>query len=131
MRARKASWWKNFGADTSWVQQSWEAASWKRRGDAGPPPSFNGSLNVGKLESYILRATLWPETTKLEGSSRGARLLQALEGTAWEGCKHLVKDEEFMNAEDNEERLLKLLQSEDMFGLPHTQKLLYDFKYML
>lgn len=127
------SWWRSMSnEDASWAQQSWEEASrWRRTGDAGPPPSFSGSLEVGKLESYYLRAILWLQTTKLEGSSRGARLLQALEGSAWEGCKHLVKDEEFMKAEDNGERLLKLLQSEGMFGLPHTQKLLYDFKNAL
>ena len=91
-----ASWWKNMNnEDASWAKQSWEASSWKRKGDAGPPPSFSGSLEAGKLESYLLRATLWISTTRLEGCSRGARLLQALEGAAWEACKHLVKDRSY------------------------------------
>ena len=54
-----------------------------------------------KLESwnYILRTILWLQTAKLEGCSRGARLLQTLEGAAWETCNHLVKNEEFMGDE--------------------------------
>ena len=128
----KASWWKNMNnEDASWAKQSWEASSWKKKGDAGPPPIFSGLLEAGKLESYLLRATLWLSTTRLEGCSRGARLLQALEGAAWEACKHLVKNEEFMKDEDNGQKLLTILQGEDMYGLPHTQKLLYDFKKLL
>jgi hypothetical protein len=66
-----ASWWKNMNnEDASWAKQSWEASSWKKKGDAGPPPSFSGSLEAGKMESFYLRATLWLSTTRLEGCPR-------------------------------------------------------------
>lgn len=94
-----------------------------KKGSGGPPPTYDGSREVGVFEEYRLRARLRLVTTNLEGRARGPRLMQALTDRAFESVKHLVDDGEWMTSSSNGEQLLDLLAKPEYYGKEELESL--------
>lgn len=94
-----------------------------RKGSVGPPPSYDGSKEIGVFEEYRIRAKLWLATTNLEGKSRGPRLMQALQGKAFESVKHLIDDSSWMDSSSNGEKLLEILSLPQYYGREEVEAL--------
>ncbi|CAE7397680.1 unnamed protein product [Symbiodinium pilosum] len=83
------------------------------RGSAGPPPAWDGTST---FKDYLVRARLWLATTKAKPRSRGPMLLKNLSGTPFDDLKYLARDAAWMNAEDNAEQMLKIMDTKELYG---------------
>ena len=84
---------------------STQSNSESKKGSIGPPPCYDGSREPGVFEEYRIRAKLWLFTTNIDARARGPRMLQALSGKAFESVKHLIDDQDWLDAQDNGDRL--------------------------
>ncbi|CAE7803733.1 unnamed protein product [Symbiodinium sp. KB8] len=83
------------------------------RSNAGPPPTWDGST---PFRDYVIRARLWLATTKTKPQSRGPMLLRNLSGVPFDDMKYLAKDDEWMKSKDNGEKLLKVMDTRELYG---------------
>ncbi len=79
------------------------------RSNVGPPPTYNGSLEVGVFNDYVIKATIWLNTTNVKATARGPRLPRALTDVAFDNFKHLALDPEGSRSSTNGFDLLKLM----------------------
>lgn len=92
----------------------------------GPPPTYNGNRGAGIFEEYRVRAKLWLHTTPLDSRARGPRLLQALTDKAFESCRHLIDDQDWLDSPDNGTKLLELLNQPEYFGKEELESLYHS-----
>ncbi|CAE7370323.1 unnamed protein product [Symbiodinium necroappetens] len=83
------------------------------RSNAGPPPTWDGST---PFRDYVIRARLWLATTKTKPQSRGPMLLRNLSGVPFDDMKYLAKDDKWMKSKDNGEKLLKVMDTRELYG---------------
>ena len=94
-----------------------------RKGATGPPPSYDGSREPGAFEEYRVRARLWLFSTNIESRARGPRLMQGLTGKAFESVRHLIDDDQWLEATDNGEQLVELLAKPECYGKEELESL--------
>lgn len=94
-----------------------------KKGSTGPPPTYDGSREPGVFEEYRVRARLWLCTTNLESRTRGPRLMQALTGKAFESVRHLIDDDQWLEATNNGEQLIDLLAKPEYYGKEELESL--------
>ena len=109
---------------------STQSNSESKKGSIGPPPCYDGSREPGVFEEYRIRAKLWLFTTNIDARARGPRMLQALSGKAFESVKHLIDDQDWLDAQDNGDRLLELLSKPEYYGKEELESL-YHAMYKL
>ena len=109
---------------------STQSKSESKKGSIGPPPSYDGSRQPGVFEEFRIRAKLWLFTTNIECRARGPRLLQALSGKAFESVKHLIDDQDWLDATDNGDQLLEMLSRPEYYGKEELESL-YHAMYKL
>ena len=109
---------------------STQSNSESKKGSIGPPPSYDGSRQPGVFEEFRIRAKLWLFTTNIECRARGPRLLQALSGKAFESVKHLIDDQDWLDATDNGDQLLEMLSRPEYYGKEELESL-YHAMYKL
>eukprot|EP00435_Cladocopium_sp_Y103_P028466 s235_g7.t1 len=100
-----------------------QSGSDSKKGSIGPPPSYDGNREAGAFEEFRIRARLWLFTTNIECRARGPRLMQALSGKAFESVKHLIDDQDWLDAQDNGEQLLELLSKPEYYGKEELESL--------
>ena len=83
------------------------------RTNAGPPPSWDGNTS---FKDYLIRAKLWMVTTKTKPRARGPLLLKNLSGIPFDSMKYLARDDAWLKDEHNGEKLLKLMDTKELFG---------------
>lgn len=83
------------------------------RGQAGPPPSWDGST---PFEDYLIKARLRMATTKAKGRQRGPLLLKSLSGTPFESFKHYAKNQTWLADLRNAEILLDEMDKPEYYG---------------
>ena len=94
-----------------------------KKGSIGPPPTYDGSREVGIFEEYRVRAKLWLFSTNIEARARGPRMMQALTGRAFDSVRHLIDDSDWLDATDNGEQLLELLSKPEYYGKEELESL--------
>ena len=102
----------------------------RKTGTNASPPTYDGSKEPGVFDDYKIKAKLWMQTSNLDDNMKGARLLQGLNGRAFDQMKYLAEDESWLDSEDGGDQLLLLMNSDKHFGRLSdeelAQKLLFD-----
>ena len=91
------------------------------RSNAGPPPQWDGTTS---FRDYEVRAKLWLATTKVKARARGPMLLKSLTGTPFDDLKYLAKDDEWMQSDENGARLLKLMNTKELYGEDEREEMI-------
>ena len=76
------------------------------------------------LRDYEVRAKLWLATTKVKARARGPMLLKSLTGTPFDDLKYLAKDDEWMQSDENGARLLKLMNTKELYGEDEREEMI-------
>ncbi|CAE7152459.1 unnamed protein product [Symbiodinium pilosum] len=89
------------------------------RTNAGPPPSWDGNTS---FKDYWICAKLWMVTTKTKPRARGP--LKNLSGIPFDSMKYLARDDAWLKDEHNGEKLLKVMDTKELFGEDDRENML-------
>ena len=91
-------------------------------GNGPPPPEWDGS-SMG-FQDWLIKARLWLATTRSKPRTQGPMILQRLSGQSFQSLKHLAKDKNWLNNENNGQKILDLMDTPELFGEDREEELL-------
>ena len=91
-------------------------------GNGPPPPEWDGS-SMG-FQDWLIKARLWLATTRSKPRTQGPMILQRLSGQPFQSLKHLAKDKNWLNNENNGQKILDLMDTPELFGEDREEELL-------